>query len=106
MSFCQVVAFLAGSPGAGELIVIFLVVLILFGPRRLPRIARALGKALDELRRASQEFRDQIMHIEDQARTESGEDAIVVEPEESGDSADDGENPQPERENGAHDLAG
>lgn len=57
-------ALLAGSPGAGEIIVIFLVVLVLFGPRRLPEIARMIGKTLHELRRASEDFKGQIMSID------------------------------------------
>ena len=58
-------AFLSGAPGPGELIVIFLVILVLFGPRRLPEIARTIGKTLNDLRRASQDFKDQIMTIDD-----------------------------------------
>lgn len=56
-------AFLTGSPGPGELILLFLVILLLFGPRRLPEIARIIGRMLDQLRRASQDFREQIMEI-------------------------------------------
>ena len=58
-------AFLPGSPGPLELLIVFIVVLVLFGPRRLPEIARMIGRTLHELRRASDEFRDQIMQIED-----------------------------------------
>ena len=41
-------AFLTGSPGAGELLLLFVVILVLFGPKRLPGIARIIGKTLDE----------------------------------------------------------
>ena len=44
--------------GMGELIVIFLVVLILFGAKRLPEIGSALGKAIKEFRRAGREDQD------------------------------------------------
>ena len=57
-------AFLDGVGGSGELIVFFAVVLILFGPRRLPEIARWLGRTMEELRRASQDFKDRVMDIE------------------------------------------
>jgi TatA/E family protein of Tat protein translocase len=68
-----VTAFLGGSPGSGELIVIFLVILVLFGPRRLPEIARMIGKALTSLRRASQDFKDQVLSIDqDETRQPRG----------------------------------
>lgn len=57
-------AFFTGAPGPGELILLFVVILVLFGPKRLPEIARMIGRTLDELRRASQDFRDQVMRIE------------------------------------------
>ena len=62
----RLLAFLGGSVGPGELVFIFVVVLVLFGPRRLPEMARTLGKALAELRKASSDFKDQVMRIEEQ----------------------------------------
>ena len=41
-----------GSVGVPELIVIFTVALLVFGPRKLPEIGRSLGKALKEFQRA------------------------------------------------------
>ena len=61
-------AFWSFSPGVGEMVLIFLVVLVLFGPKRLPSMARLIGQTLEQLRRASQDFRDQIMRLEDEAR--------------------------------------
>jgi Tat protein translocase TatB subunit len=46
--------------GFTELLVILVIVLLIFGPRKLPELARALGKALRELRRASESIRDEI----------------------------------------------
>lgn len=57
------VAFLS-SPGMGEMLVILAVVLILFGPKKLPEIARTIGRIMEEMRRASQDFRDQLMRID------------------------------------------
>jgi len=57
--------FLFGGTGSGELLLIFVVLLLLFGPRKLPEIARMIGKALSQLRNASNDFRDQIMKIEE-----------------------------------------
>jgi sec-independent protein translocase protein TatB len=41
----------------GELLFLSLVALLVFGPKKLPEIARVLGKTMAELRRASNEFR-------------------------------------------------
>ncbi len=49
----------------GELLVVFVVVLVLFGPRRLPEIARSIGRVLNELRRGSQEFKDHLMSMDE-----------------------------------------
>lgn len=46
--------------GMGELVIILLIVLILFGASRLPEIARALGKSLKEFKKAGKEIRDDI----------------------------------------------
>ncbi len=59
-----IMAFLGGSVGTGELLVLFLIILVMFGPRRLPEIARMLGRAMLEMRRAANEFRDHVMDIE------------------------------------------
>lgn len=41
-----------GNIGLPELILIFLIVLLVFGASRLPEIARSLGKAVQEFKRA------------------------------------------------------
>ncbi len=46
--------------GMQELIVIFAVVLIVFGPQKLPELARSLGKGVAELKKALQGVKDQI----------------------------------------------
>jgi TatA/E family protein of Tat protein translocase len=46
--------------GFPEMIFIFLLALIIFGPKKLPEIGRQIGKALNEFKRASNEFRAQI----------------------------------------------
>lgn len=45
------------SIGAPELLVILVVALIIFGPRKLPQLSRSLGKSLAEFRRHSDEFK-------------------------------------------------
>src|SRR5215471_2446153 len=46
-----------GPVGFPELVVIFVVALIVFGPRKLPEIGKSLGKSLAEFKRASNELR-------------------------------------------------
>ena len=46
--------------GAPEILLIMLVILIFFGPKKIPDLARGLGKGLREFRKASQEIRDDI----------------------------------------------
>jgi TatA/E family protein of Tat protein translocase len=46
-----------GSLGAPELIFIFVLALLLFGPKRLPEIGRALGKSFAEFRKATTELK-------------------------------------------------
>jgi TatA/E family protein of Tat protein translocase len=49
-----------GTLGMPELIMIFVVALLLFGPRKMPEIGRSIGRALGEFRRASNEFKKTI----------------------------------------------
>lgn len=46
-----------GPLGVPEMILIFVVALLLFGPRKMPQIGRSLGRAIGEFRRASNEFK-------------------------------------------------
>jgi len=46
-----------GPLGVPEVILIFVVALLLFGPRKMPQIGRSVGRALGEFRRASNEFK-------------------------------------------------
>jgi sec-independent protein translocase protein TatA len=47
-----------GPIGFPELIIIFVVALIVFGPRKLPELGRSLGKSLAEFKRASNDLRN------------------------------------------------
>jgi TatA/E family protein of Tat protein translocase len=49
-----------GSIGMPELILIFVVALLVFGPRKLPEIGKSLGKGLAEFKRASDELKKTI----------------------------------------------
>jgi len=49
-----------GSLGIPELILIFIVALLVFGPKRLPEIGRTLGKALGEFKKATDDLKTTI----------------------------------------------
>lgn len=60
-----------GSIGMPELIIIFVIALIIFGPRKLPELGRSLGKSLSEFKRASNELKSTLeeeIRIEEQQR--------------------------------------
>jgi TatA/E family protein of Tat protein translocase len=46
--------------GFQELVLIFIIALLVFGPKRLPELGRALGRAMREFQRASEEFRSTV----------------------------------------------
>jgi sec-independent protein translocase protein TatA len=56
-----------GSIGMPELIIILVIALIIFGPRKLPELGRSLGKSIGEFRRASNELRST---LEEEIRVE------------------------------------
>jgi len=50
--------YMFGSVGVPELIIIFTIALIIFGPRKLPELGKSLGKSLAEFKRASNELKN------------------------------------------------
>ncbi len=59
-----------GSIGMPELILIFVVALLVFGPKKLPEIGKSLGKGLAEFKRASDELKKTIEQEIEQGKTE------------------------------------
>ncbi len=53
---------LAGFIGGWELILILAVVLLLFGSKKLPELAKGLGQGIKEFKRASRDAVDEITH--------------------------------------------
>lgn len=49
-----------GSIGPEELILIFIVALLVFGPKKLPEIGRSVGKAIREFKKTSEEIKSRI----------------------------------------------
>ena len=52
--------------GMPELILILAVALIVLGPKRLPEIARALGKGISEFRRTTEDLKEELRQVEDE----------------------------------------
>jgi sec-independent protein translocase protein TatA len=56
-----------GSVGMPELLIIMVVALLVFGPRRLPELGRAVGQTLNEFKKGANSLRDS---LEDEVRRE------------------------------------
>jgi TatA/E family protein of Tat protein translocase len=65
--------------GMPELIIIFVIALLVFGPKELPKIGKTIGKAMGEFRRASDELKDGIQREIDMA--ERGQSETSTPPE-------------------------
>ena len=61
---------LAWTLGGPEIAVIFVIVLLLFGAKKIPELARGLGKSMGEFKRARTEFEDEIKRAQDEAEHE------------------------------------
>jgi TatA/E family protein of Tat protein translocase len=59
-----VIAFLGGSMSGGEILIILLALLMLFGSKNLPSIARNIGKSMEAFRKASRDVTDEIMRAD------------------------------------------
>ena len=64
MSFFPSLAFLTDNAGAGEWIVLFVVILIVVGPKKLPEVVRKIGRTMEMFRRAADEFKEQLMSMD------------------------------------------
>ncbi|MDF1825738.1 MAG: twin-arginine translocase TatA/TatE family subunit [Verrucomicrobiales bacterium] len=74
-----------GAPGMQEMIVIFLIVLLLFGAKKIPELARGVGKGMGEFKKAKTEFEREIKEGEKQGEKEWEESSKI---ENSPDSKD------------------
>src|SRR5262245_11882054 len=66
-----------GPLGFPEMLVIFVIALLVFGPRKLPELGRSLGKGISEFKRASNELKNT---LEDEVRNEERRAAITSPP--------------------------
>ena len=60
-----------GSIGMPELILIFIVALLVFGPKKLPEIGKSIGKGLAEFKKASDDLKRTIEHEIEQSKQEA-----------------------------------
>ena len=60
-----------GALGGWELIIILLVVLVVFGPKKLPEMGRSLGKAIREFKSAGKDLQQEISSYPDNDVTPS-----------------------------------
>jgi len=76
-----VLALILDSLGSTELLFILVIALIFFGPRKLPQLARSMGKSMAEFRKASEDFKrtwEREVALET-ARSEAAENSILPE---------------------------
>ncbi|MFP8873534.1 MAG: twin-arginine translocase TatA/TatE family subunit [Myxococcota bacterium] len=86
--------------GAQELVLILVVALLVFGPKRLPDLARTLGRGLSEFRRASNDLRQNLQEAERLAKSDDSPEDAAKPPAQSGEpSAAPAATPDPGDEN-------
>lgn len=54
--------------GGPEMMVIFVIILLLFGAKKIPELARGLGKSMGEFKKAREDFEREISRSEDEVR--------------------------------------
>ena len=62
-----------GPLGYPEMVVIFLIILLLFGAKKLPQLARGVGKSMGEFKKAKDEFEHEITRAEDEVTSKPKE---------------------------------
>ena len=85
MDFIPSLAFLLDNAGLDEWAFLGVIVFLLFGPKRLPEIARVIGRTLERIRRAADDFRGQIAQLDDsapQTKLQSQLPSAAIRPEE------------------------
>jgi TatA/E family protein of Tat protein translocase len=90
-----------GSLGIPEMILIFIVALIVFGPKRLPEIGRTIGKALGEFKKATDDFKSTIereVHVEEIKQLATTQAPVIDTVSRTEPAAEPAEAPHPKRD--------
>ena len=66
-------AIIPGFQGPGELVIILLVVLLLFGSTKLPTLARSLGQSINEFKEGKEEIARELKKGADEVKAEADE---------------------------------
>jgi sec-independent protein translocase protein TatA len=72
MKFLDILAI--GPPGTLEIVVILFFVILLFGPKKLPDLSRAIGKSIGEFKKGRQEIDEELKKVHDDDDSDSKQD--------------------------------
>ncbi|RLM59569.1 twin-arginine translocase TatA/TatE family subunit [Halobellus sp. Atlit-31R] len=62
-----------GLPGGPEVLVVLLILVLLFGANKIPKLARSTGQAMGEFKRGREEIEDELSQMEDEKESEDAE---------------------------------
>ncbi|NLT49498.1 MAG: twin-arginine translocase TatA/TatE family subunit [Ignavibacteria bacterium] len=57
-----------GNLGTGEILIILLIILLLFGAKKIPELARGLGKGMKDFKKALNDVEDEIKNTDDEKK--------------------------------------
>ena len=69
--------------GPGEMMIVFIIVLLIFGPSQLPKLAKGLGNAMREFRKAQHEISDELNREPTETKPDAPHQPVDVKPPES-----------------------